>query len=103
MTKGKIASQCGHAAVGAFEKAQQLDPEGIKGWLAIGQTKVAVKTNSLEDMQQIEENANKLGIVTYMFVDDGRTQTAPNTITVMSVGPAPRDIVDKVTGHLKLL
>ncbi|KAJ0172908.1 hypothetical protein K1T71_011084 [Dendrolimus kikuchii] len=103
MTKGKIAAQCGHASVDAFEKAQKIDPVGLNSWMSVGQTKVAVKTNSLEELKLIEQNARNEGINTSMFVDCGRTQIAPDTITVLGVGPAPRDLVDKVTGHLKLL
>ncbi|XP_045503250.1 peptidyl-tRNA hydrolase 2, mitochondrial [Colias croceus] len=103
MSKGKIAAQCGHAAVGAFEKALQRDPEGLRCWQATGQAKVAVKTDSVDDMKQIADNAKKMGIITSMIRDAGRTQIAPNSITVLGVGPAPKDVVDKVTGHSKLL
>ncbi|XP_038217549.1 peptidyl-tRNA hydrolase 2, mitochondrial-like [Zerene cesonia] len=103
MSKGKIAAQCGHAAVGAFEKALKADPEGLKCWQMTGQAKVAVKTDSVDDMKQIADNAKKMGIITSMIRDAGRTQIAPNSITVLGVGPAPKDVVDKVTGHLKLL
>lgn len=103
MGKGKIAAQCSHAAVGAFEKALKRDPESLKIWQYTGQAKVALKTDSVDEMKQIAENASKLGLVTSMIRDAGRTQIAPNTITVLGVGPAPKDVVDKVTGHLKLL
>lgn len=103
MSKGKIAAQCCHAAVGVFEKALKKDPESLKIWQYTGQAKVAVKTDSLEEIQQIAANAKKLGIITSMVRDAGRTQIAPNSVTVLGVGPAPKDIVDKVTGHLKLL
>lgn len=103
MSKGKIAAQCSHAAVGAFEKAQKRDPEALKIWQCDGQAKVAVKTDSLDELKQIAENASKLGLITYMIRDAGRTQIAPNSVTVLSVGPAPKDVVDGVTGHLKLL
>lgn len=103
MSKGKIAAQCSHAAVGAFEKAQRRDPEALKVWQYHGQAKVAVKTDSLDEVKQIADNAKKLGLITSMIRDAGRTQIAPNSITVLGVGPGPKDIIDKVTGHLKLL
>ncbi|XP_037292846.1 peptidyl-tRNA hydrolase 2, mitochondrial-like [Manduca sexta] len=103
MGKGKIAAQCAHAAVGAFEKAQRKDPEGLKNWQMTGQAKVAVKTDSLDEIKQIVDNAKKLGIITSLIRDAGRTQIAPNTVTVLGIGPAPKDVIDKVTGHLKLL
>ncbi|KPJ01147.1 Peptidyl-tRNA hydrolase 2, mitochondrial [Papilio xuthus] len=103
MGKGKIAAQCSHAAVGAFEKAQKKDPESLKIWQSTGQAKIALKTDSLEEIKQINDNAKKLGLITSMIRDAGRTQIAANSITVLGVGPAPKDIIDKVTGHLKLL
>lgn len=103
MGKGKIAAQCCHAAVGAFEKALKKDPEGLKAWQMTGQAKVALKIDSLEEIKKIADNAKKMGLITSLIRDAGRTQIAPNSITVLGVGPAPKDIIDKVTGHLKLL
>lgn len=103
MGKGKIAAQCSHAAVGAFEKAQKRDPEGLKCWQMTGQAKIALKTDSLEDINQIADNAKKMGLITSLIRDAGRTQIASGSVTVLGVGPAPKDIIDKVTGHLKLL
>ncbi|CAG9791643.1 unnamed protein product [Diatraea saccharalis] len=103
MSKGKIAAQCGHAAVGAFEKAQRKDPEGLKCWRMTGQAKVALKIDSVDEIKQIADNAQKMGLITSLIRDAGRTQIAPNSITVLGVGPAPKDVIDKVTGHLKLL
>ncbi|XP_013188335.1 peptidyl-tRNA hydrolase 2, mitochondrial [Amyelois transitella] len=103
MSKGKIAAQCGHAAVGAFEKAQTRDPEGLNCWQLTGQAKIALKIDSVEEIKQIADNAKQMGLITSLIRDAGRTQIAPNSITVLGVGPAPKDVIDKVTGHLKLL
>ncbi|VVC98082.1 peptidyl-tRNA hydrolase 2, mitochondrial-like [Leptidea sinapis] len=103
MSKGKIAAQCGHAAVGAYEKALKKDPEGLKSWQMTGQAKIALKTDSVDEIQQIAKNAKQMGLITSLIRDAGRTQIAPNSITVLGVGPAPKDVVDRVTGHLKLL
>ena len=47
--------------------------------------------------------AEDAGIFTYLVVDAGRTQIAPGSRTVLAVGPAPKSLVDKITGHLRLL
>ncbi|XP_063628284.1 peptidyl-tRNA hydrolase 2, mitochondrial-like [Cydia splendana] len=103
MSKGKIAAQCGHASVGAFEKAQRKDPEGLEQWQMTGQAKVALKTDSVDEIKKLAEKAKKMGVVTSMIRDAGRTQIAPNSITVLGVGPAPKEVIDEITGHLKLL
>ncbi|XP_011549831.3 peptidyl-tRNA hydrolase 2, mitochondrial-like [Plutella xylostella] len=103
MGKGKIAAQCAHAGVGAFEKAQRKDPKGLKTWQNMGQAKIALKVDSVEEIKKIADTAKRMGLVTSLIRDAGRTQIAPNTITVLGIGPAPKDVIDKVTGHLKLL
>lgn len=103
MSKGKIAAQCGHASVGAFEKAQRKDPEGLEQWQRTGQAKIALKTDSLDEIKKMADKAKKMGVVTSLIRDAGRTQIAANSITVLGVGPAPKEIVDEITGHLKLL
>lgn len=103
MGTGKIAAQCGHAAVGAIEKAQKKDPQSLLMYKSTGQTKIVLKTDSIIEMKQIADSAKRMGLVTSMIRDAGRTQIAANTITVLAIGPAPKDIIDKVTGNLTLL
>jgi peptidyl-tRNA hydrolase, PTH2 family len=43
MGKGKIAAQCGHAAVGAYETAQRKLPQIVRRWQNSGCAKIAVK------------------------------------------------------------
>lgn len=43
MGKGKIAAQCGHASVGAFETAQAKMPGVLRRWQNTGCAKIALK------------------------------------------------------------
>lgn len=86
-----------------IRKSTEKDPESLKIWQHTGQAKIALKTDSLDEIIEINNNAKKMGLITSMIRDAGRTQIAANSITVLGVGPAPKDIIDKVTGHLKLL
>ncbi|KAF0693674.1 Aste57867_15377 [Aphanomyces stellatus] len=103
MGKGKIAAQCGHATLGAYKRAVKRSPQALECWEAFGQTKVALKVESEADMLELAARAKELGIVHYVVVDAGRTQIAPDTKTVLAVGPAPIGDVDNLTGHLKLM
>lgn len=39
MQKGKVAAQCGHAAVAAYAKALKQQPELLKHWMRYGEQK----------------------------------------------------------------
>lgn len=46
--------------------------------------------------------AQKKGLVCCLISDAGRTQIAPGSITVLGIGPGPANLIDEVSGHLKL-
>jgi PTH2 family peptidyl-tRNA hydrolase len=58
------------------------------------------KCNLQEDLA---EKATAAGLPNYIVCDAGRTQIAAGSQTVLAVGPAPKSVVDQITGHLKLL
>ncbi|CAA0814473.1 Peptidyl-tRNA hydrolase II (PTH2) family protein [Striga hermonthica] len=102
MGKGKIAAQCSHATLGLYKKILNRAPKSLNRWEMCGQVKVVVKIESEDDMLVLQERAKSLNLPTHITVDAGRTQIAPNSRTVMAIlGPA--DLVDDVTGGLKLL
>ncbi|KAL1813630.1 hypothetical protein DCAR_0625993 [Daucus carota subsp. sativus] len=102
MGKGKIAAQCSHATLGLYKKILHRAPKALNRWEMCGQVKVVVKIDSEDDMLVLQERAKSLNIPTHIVIDAGRTQIAPNSRTVMAVlGPA--ELVDDVTGGLKLL
>ncbi|KAH6811392.1 Peptidyl-tRNA hydrolase II family protein [Perilla frutescens var. hirtella] len=102
MGKGKIAAQCSHATLGLYKKILNRAPKSLSRWEMCGQVKVVVKIESEDDMLVLQERAKSLNLPTHITIDAGRTQIAPNSRTVMAIlGPA--DLVDDVTGGLKLL
>lgn len=102
MGKGKVAAQCSHATLGLYKKLILKAPKALNRWEMCGQVKVVLKCESEEDMLALQERARLLKLPTHITIDAGRTQIAPNSRTVMAIlGPA--DIVDDVTGGLKLL
>lgn len=103
MGKGKIGAQCGHAAVGAFERARRSVPALVRSWENSGSAKIALRVESEAELMQIRSKAMAGNLNVCLIHDAGRTQIAPNSKTVLAIGPALVRDIDKVTGHLKLL
>ncbi len=114
MGPGKKCAQCAHATIGAYEKiyalsrSQQVEIAGhygsiIDDWNRTGTTKVAVKADSAEALRRLESTALKRNIVTYLVIDEGRTQIAAGSMTVLALGPDRKSVMDELTGDLKLL
>ena len=108
---GKIAAQCGHATLACYKSLLKTSARGsngvqasiLKKWEQYGQAKVAVQVKGEEEMTELLRKARSMGVIAEFIVDAGRTQIDPGSRTVLGVGPAPKSVVDKITGHLKLL
>ena len=110
MGKGKIAAQCCHAAIGAYKQA---DKAKIRKWENEAYAKVVLKAPSLQDLYNLRELARAHGVAYYLVTDAGRayylvtdagrTQLPKSTVTVLGLGPDEDDVLDKITGDLKLL
>ncbi|KAL2759554.1 hypothetical protein ACRALDRAFT_1028124 [Sodiomyces alcalophilus JCM 7366] len=112
MTKGKIAAQCSHATLACYKSLSRAaakngpsSPEAriLSRWERLGQAKIAVQTKTEEELRNLQKTARDMGVTAEVIADAGRTQIDAGSLTVLGVGPAPRSLVDKVTGHLKLL
>ncbi len=102
MGKGKIAAQCSHAAVDAYEKALRENPKWVEEWKLQCVAKVVLKVSSEKALLEYY-TALKLKFPTALIRDAGRTQIKANTATCLACGPAPAKELDYVTGELKLL
>ncbi|KAI4840656.1 peptidyl-tRNA hydrolase 2 [Plasmodium brasilianum] len=115
MNKGKICSQCCHACLSVYEKMlkrkNQLKNSGnsqsaltyFDVWKKTGQKKIVLKISSAEEMYEIERKAKMKNLITSIIIDAGRTQIEPNTETVIAIEPVPDEVVNDITGQLKLL
>jgi len=103
MGKGKIGAQCGHASVGAYQKAMDLNPSLVQRWNESGCAKICVRVESETDLKNLRKGANLRGLNYYLVHDAGRTQIAAGSVTVLAIGPALVQDVDIITSHLKLL
>ncbi|MBI4210470.1 MAG: peptidyl-tRNA hydrolase [Candidatus Diapherotrites archaeon] len=102
MGKGKIAAQCSHASLDAYEKSLRVNPRWVEEWKATGTAKVVLKAGSEKELLEIFEKAKK-ALPTALVKDAGRTQLESGTITCIAIGPAPESEIDGFTKHLKLL
>ena len=103
MGKGKIAVQVGHAVITAAEETKRAHPDWWQRWFDEGQCKVAVKVTGESDLSKLNEAAKELGLPSAIIHDSGLTQILPGTATCVGIGPAPVELVDKITGNLPLL
>ncbi|XP_019750668.1 peptidyl-tRNA hydrolase 2, mitochondrial isoform X1 [Hippocampus comes] len=102
MGKGKAASQCAHAAVAAYKQVQRRNPELLKMWEYCGQPKVVVKAPDEDTLVQLLGLAKEMRLPVSLIKDAGRTQIAPGSCTVLGIGPGPSELIDTVSGDLKL-
>ena len=104
MGKGKAAAQCAHAAVDLYKKATKRTPKLLTQWESFGQAKVTLKApeGGEEALKSLQKQAEEKGLVAIIIKDAGHTQIESGSATVLGIGPGPSDIIDKITGHLKL-
>jgi PTH2 family peptidyl-tRNA hydrolase len=103
MGTGKIAAQVAHAAVMGAEKVKASRKEWFNSWFGTGQAKVVVKVKNVQELIKVRNRAEELYLPVVQVQDSGLTQIPPGTITCIGIGPAPSELVDKVTFELKLL
>lgn len=103
MGKGKLCSQVAHASISSFLKTKERFPEWCDKWIEEGQKKIILKVNSLNELLEIKRKFDEIGIPNALISDAGYTQLPPGTITCLGVGPAPGELIDRITKDLKLL
>ncbi|MCX6773532.1 MAG: peptidyl-tRNA hydrolase Pth2 [Candidatus Micrarchaeota archaeon] len=100
MGKGKTCAQVSHASLEAYIKS---DKETRESWRMEGARKVVVKCDTLEQLEDLFQSAQREGLTCVKIIDAGRTQLEPGTTTCIGIGPDDEKKVDKVIGKLKLL
>ncbi|VDN55989.1 unnamed protein product, partial [Dracunculus medinensis] len=113
MGTGKLAAQVGHASISVYRLAQRKEEgqRALEAWRACGEMKVVVKGQNTEHLLELFKMAKDLrffpcffymGLFAYVVSDAGRTQIPAGSRTVLAIF-GPSDLVDSVTGQLKLL
>ncbi|KAF8641198.1 hypothetical protein AX17_000833 [Amanita inopinata Kibby_2008] len=94
MSAGKVAAQCGHATLACYKALSRKNPKLVQHWEHTGQAKIALKANSEEQLLELEALAKSLNL--------GHTQVEAGSRTVLGIGPAPVQLVNQITGNLRL-
>ena len=103
LSRGKLAAQCGHAAVECALKAHRDTPKKLKDWRTNGARKIVVAAPSLDALKRLFGDAQAQGITAYMVRDAGHTEISSGTVTVVGLGPDTRHNIDKLTGGFSLV
>ncbi len=113
MRKGKIAAQCAHASLKVFLDRSKTNSKSLTieltedmiEWMNNGRySKICVSVDSEEDLIDIYNKARAANIPCSLITDAGLTEfNGVPTKTVVAIGPAKSEEIDKITGQLKLL
>ena len=103
LSKGKLSAQVAHAAVSCAIKSENNKNKYFSEWFSEGQKKIVLKIDDLDSLLKVFNEAKSVGLITELIKDAGLTEIPPGTITVLGIGPAPEDEIDKIVGDLKLL
>jgi peptidyl-tRNA hydrolase len=107
MSSGKLASQAGHAFLGAF--LQCPDPQRLnayhRSFPESPGTKVCLAARNLDQLLRAEDAARLAGLPVFRVVDSGCQNffAGHPVITAVGFGPAKRDEVHHFTKKLQVL
>jgi peptidyl-tRNA hydrolase len=100
LPRGKLAAQVAHAAVAAFLSSSN---EAQRRWLEAGMPKVVLRCDSEEALLSLYAQAESAGVPVAEIRDAGHTAVAADTLTCVGIGPASAELIDSITGGLKLV
>ena len=101
MSKGKIAAQVGHAVLGLWLAACGGTNTNWLPWARAWNSRAAAKITlkiEAKDLDAVAAAAEAAGLPCTVIVDAGRTEIPSGSRTVVGIGPAPKELIDAVTG-----
>jgi peptidyl-tRNA hydrolase len=106
MLAGKIASQAGHAYLGAFLQCQETNLEILADYLkSFPGTKVCLQANTLDSLLRAQAEAITSGIPCSLITDSGCSNffDGKPIITAIGLGPARSNQIKHITRRFQLL
>jgi PTH2 family peptidyl-tRNA hydrolase len=113
MRKGKMCAQVAHASMAFMSKMIAVHTQTklpiilsreVDEWISKSFAKIVVGVDSEQDLKDLIDIAMSSDILVSPIVDNGATEfhNVP-TLTCAAIGPDHDFILDKISGHLKLL
>lgn len=106
MSTGKIASQAGHAYLGAYlQTSSSLQKEYHSDFPSSPGTKVCLGAKNLHQLIRAQQEAQEAGIPAYLVTDSGCANffNGEPTITALGLGPATKDQINNITRRFQLI
>lgn len=108
MRKGKMIAQGAHASikwlVDRMKQKKVIFTAAESEWMQGAFTKICVQVGSEKELFEIYEKAKQAELDPSLIIDAGKTEfNGEPTPTCLAIGPCEAELVDKITGHLKLL
>ena len=97
---GKLAAQVAHAALAAYLNAS---PDARRQWLSDGMTKIVLRCDDEDTLVKLHAEATKLTLPVALVRDAGHTVVPAGTMTCVGIGPGDTNVIDSLTGSLKLV
>ena len=117
MRKGKMVAQGAHASMAVildqtnlrnairygYRVSQEIDSP-IEKWLSGKFTKICLSVDSEEELLALYNKAKEKNISCSLITDSGATEfNGVPTNTCIAIGPDYPEVIDTITGHLRLL
>lgn len=112
MRTGKYCSQSAHASLGALlslgkytgdELIIPLSNPFVRDWLLGRFTKITTYVETDDELIALHDAAKAAGLACSLIQDAGLTEfNGVPTLTAVGIGPADEELINKITGHLKL-
>ncbi len=106
MAPGKIASQAGHAYLGAFLHCQESAPNLLAEYLKdFPGTKICLQAKNLDALLRAQAQAEQAGIPHCLITDSGCINffKGEPIITALGLGPANENTIKHITRRFQLL
>ena len=100
MSNGKTAAQVAHASVLSMLETKEAF---VAAWLDNSYPKIVLKVDSGSDLLALQSKCQDAKIPCALVIDEGRTELSNGSITCLGIGPATKELIDEVTGKLRLL